>query len=370
MPAGAAAPRAAAGLVLLAAARLDPARGHIDVELRPCKSTDPDQLWVVPAEGTSGNIMHAASKQCLLAKDCKDDPLTALVLDKCQASCLPSHRMAATFSPSQEAHSDTPKAIVSAMMKKLVIDASSERFSGDPPLVLEPWDEKFFTNQQWTATAGPGGATAGQTLRVGKSADSGGGYQPHCPQEPCCLAIHRDIVPDGDGGWSLIALLLVVVALYLGGGVAFGRWRWARRQQHGSGGTSVAPAPLAALHPHYGRLLELGGLVADGLQFTQSKVTGTEQIQQTSANASSSGSKSAHVAGNLPQGGGSKVKKDKRTKKDKKEKKKDKGYEDRSTPLIASRSDPPALETKSVVDGGVPKTTPSGGGGRWVHVSS
>ena len=97
-----------------------------------------------------------------------------------------------------------------------------------------------------------------QTLQAGKAVGSSG-YLPTCPSGSCCLAAHHDYVPDGDEGWVGSMLLLVAAGLYLGGGVAMGL-------VHNNSRTRKRP--LAANHPHYPWLVELAGLVRDGLHFT------------------------------------------------------------------------------------------------------
>ena len=64
----------------------------------------------------------------------------------------------------------------------------------------------------------------GYTLQIGKSSD-GKGYLPNCPADPCCLSTHYDVVPDGDGGWSLVVAVTVVSLLYICGGLHLGRKR-------------------------------------------------------------------------------------------------------------------------------------------------
>jgi hypothetical protein len=185
------------------------APSHVDLAMVHCDAVDPLQRWsgmAVMARAGGGKLVHESSKLCLLSDGCNDDARGRLVLDDCKAGCLSGHRFAGTWSLSNDAQAPQPLAIVSSMMKKLVVDASSVHFPGDPPLVMMPWDAKKLTNQQWTVTSlghhGPGGG-AGRLLQVGKSID-GKGYLPGCPVEACCLSVKHDLVPDGDGGWSMI----------------------------------------------------------------------------------------------------------------------------------------------------------------------
>lgn len=140
-----------------------------------------------------------------------------------------------------------------------VVDASSSRFLGDPPIVLEPWNTKFFTNQQWTVGTATGGG-AGHTLTVGKAAGNAG-YLPHCPTGPCCLGVHHDIVPDGDEGWSMTLVLVLGCTLYAAGGVVYGK-----RQ---AAGADSRRGRLAAYHPHYRQLAHVVGLCRDGWEFSR-----------------------------------------------------------------------------------------------------
>jgi hypothetical protein len=252
--------------VLLLALLAPTAVSHVDLTMVPCNPRDEQQLWTLPTPaGEAGHVIHQSTQLCLMASGCSDDARTALVLDDCKAGCLSGHRFAGTWSV-ENSQSTEPLAIVSSMMKKLVVDASSARFLGDPPLCLEPIDDKTkkpFTNQQWTVS--PPGGGAGHTLQAGKSADSAGGYQPDCPREPCCLSVHHDLVPDGDGGWSLIVLATLALAGYLGGGVALGKWR----DKRGGGASGSQRDRLAAFHPHYRQLENLVGLCRDGVTFSR-----------------------------------------------------------------------------------------------------
>jgi hypothetical protein len=132
------------------------------------------------------------------------------------------------------------------MKKQLVV-------RGGPPLALRTWIKATTPAQQWlVGPAGkpPGGA--GHTLQIGKSAD-GKGYLPSCPADPCCLAAHYDVVPDGDGGWSLVVAVTAVSMLYICGGLHLGRKRG-----------------LCA-HIHIEQARQVWGLVQDGWAFVRSR---------------------------------------------------------------------------------------------------
>ena len=132
------------------------APSHVDLAMVHCDAVDPLQRWsgmAVMARAGGGKLVHESSKLCLLSDGCNDDARGRLVLDDCKAGCLSGHRFAGTWSLSNDAQAPQPLAIVSSMMKKLVVDASSVHFPGDPPLVMMPWDAKKLTNQQWTVTS-------------------------------------------------------------------------------------------------------------------------------------------------------------------------------------------------------------------------
>ena len=71
-----------------------------------------------------------------------------MVLDDCKSSCLSGHHTGMNSAKWVVGGDPTkPLAIVSSNIHSLVLDASTARWLGDPPLVAEPWDAKFFTNQ-------------------------------------------------------------------------------------------------------------------------------------------------------------------------------------------------------------------------------
>lgn len=252
-----------------------------------------------------------------------------------------------------------PLAIVAGTLHHYVIDASSSRFLGDPPIVLEPWNSKHFTNQQWTVGAAAGGGT-GKTLAAGKPADDGGGYLPHCPTSPCCMGVHHDIVPDGDGGWSVIMLLLLGFTLYAAGGVAYGKRKGVN--------CDAQRARLAAYHPHYRQLMHMVGLCRDGWEFSRGVLQPARARARARALAlpadgratlRAEQSERKHVA-KAPRYRNEEQTKSKRDKqKHSSGSKKQKTQEDKlSEQLLPATAPAP----------GPAPATPGRGGGRWVHV--
>jgi|EP01043_Picozoa_sp_COSAG02_P038177 hypothetical protein len=47
------------------------ALGHVDLAILPCNAADPAMLWALPPTGKQGQIIHQASKLCLMSADCK-----------------------------------------------------------------------------------------------------------------------------------------------------------------------------------------------------------------------------------------------------------------------------------------------------------
>jgi hypothetical protein len=247
---------------------------HVDISMEPCNDADEHQQWTLPTPaGENGNIVHRATKLCLQAKGCKDDSRVALVLDECHVGCLSGHRFAATFAVNNGQSATKPLAIVSNMMKKLVVDATSKQSATDPPLVLFAWGDQ--PNQRWMMV--------GNRLQVGKSPD-GHGYLPTCPRESCCLGVHHDVIPNGDGGWAAVILGVVLVMTYLGGGIAIGKY-----SSHSSSSSSSSGGgggrQLLSYHPHYRHMGQLLGLCKDGLHFSRGVVfdQGWRNKQHTSA---------------------------------------------------------------------------------------
>lgn len=69
--------------------------GHVDLDILPCNGADPDMLWLLPPTGKEGQIIHQASKLCLMSADCKVETggKGALVLDDCKTPwsvCTPA----------------------------------------------------------------------------------------------------------------------------------------------------------------------------------------------------------------------------------------------------------------------------------------
>lgn len=335
--------------------------GHVDLAMLPCSPTDPDMLWVLPPDGKEGQIIHQASELCLMSADCKvqTGAKGALVLDDCKSPCLTGHHVG--MNADKWTVGGDPKqqlAIEAGTLHHYVVDASSSRFLGDPPIVLEPWNPKFHTNQQWTVSSGDG---AGHTLTAGKAAGSGG-YLPHCPTGPCCMGVHHDIVPDGDGGWSLVLLLFVGFALYAVGGVAYGKRRAAsdgsRRDR------------LAACHPHYRQWMHVVGLCRDGWEFSR----GVLQPARAWGRAPP-----VDRGGGLQRRAGKGVRKDKskdspndEQAKSKREKQKHSGKEEKAKIKTKERQGDKRGELSEQLVHAAPAPaalgTTAGGGGRWVHV--
>jgi hypothetical protein len=150
-------------------------------------------------------------------KGCKDTPGIAdsVIIDDCaelhKSGCLAGHHRGMNsdkwnigLKPGNPPEPE-PLAIVSSNMNRLVIEASTEL-----GLSMSPW-VKTSAGQQWTVGATAVGPTGpGNTLTLGEGVGI-------CPGRlPCCMTVHHDIVPDGDGGWSVVALLVVVLGLYFG----------------------------------------------------------------------------------------------------------------------------------------------------------
>ena len=196
-------------VLLLASA---PLHAHTDIAMLPCRAGDPQMLWTLPPDGKSGQIVHQLSGFCVLMKGCSDTLGQPVVLDDCAAlhksGCLSGHHRGMNSDKWIVGEKpDKPLAIISANGHKYVIEASTEL-----GLSMNTWVEAS-VYQQWSVgstVAGPRGP--GHTLTLG----TGVGICSGPTSEPCCMTVHHDIVPDGDGGWGMIALLLVVVGLYLG----------------------------------------------------------------------------------------------------------------------------------------------------------
>ena len=340
-----------------AAALMATTLGHTDLTMLPCNAADPQMLWELPApslqHGKAGQIIHQPTKLCLMSAGCKvaTGIKGALVLDDCHAPCLSGHHVGQLNVDQWTVGNDPkqPLAIVSSTLHNYVIDASSSRWAGDAPLVMEPWDTKFFTNQQWTVgPAQGGGPLPGHTLTVGKGAGTGG-YLPDCPVEPCCMSAHHDIVPDGDSGWGIIVFLLLALGLYAGGGVAYGKRRDLPK------GSPQRGLKQAAYHPHYHKMMHVVGLCRDGVQFSRGflQPSGGIRRQQHTANA---GPLQEPLAPDMPPktgdlGGKVKLGKHAKTKRDSKKERRH----------GESRGRAPESPAEGTV---------AGGGGRWVHVPS
>ena len=413
--------------------------GHVDLAMKPCDPHDPQQLWAFPANhglGYAGVIVHQSTKLCLMAGGCGDSSGTPLVLDECTAACLASKPLAGKFKLHHK--SSEPLALESQFPNKLVADASS----ASPRVVLMEWDAKSNTHQQWTTampcefamarvfslpfvapprckslplkSAVPQTRARTTRCRSGRartvvdtttvpnchllhpesltlagifqqeresvSADSrhrcvSGGYPPFCPVEPCCLSVHIDVVPDGDGGSLLAALILSGAVTYLAGGVVVGKL--SQRPTSGGGGSGIRR--LAGSHPHFTQLEQLGGLCADGLQFT------VGMALQRGQHPSRGGSGSASAREPLRCGAGCPAGKKKAKSKEKDDRGTSSGSDKKALgkQKIAKGHDRTAGDGKSGGNGGESASAPpapmdvaaaavgsaAGGGGRWVHVT-
>ena len=79
--------------------------------------------------------------------------------------------------------------------------------------------------------------------------------------------------PTG-GGWSFVFLLLLVGLGYFVGGAVYG----ARRK-----GEPVKKGPeMLKVHPHYGKWLQLHGLVQDGVNFSRARIDAKRGVKRTS----------------------------------------------------------------------------------------
>ncbi len=150
--------------------------------------------------------------------------------------------------------------------------------------------------------------------------------------------------------WVFVAVLLLSLAAYAGGGVML-----ARRSGGGRGqGLKV--------HPHYGRWVELAGLVSDGVAFARG---------QSSGNRQGHGGKSAAFTGGSGDGKGARqAKKQKKQKKESKEKQgKEGSLKEPLSPLPSGQSGSSGAAVRAAVPSAAapPATTATaaGDGGRW-----
>jgi hypothetical protein len=170
----------------------------------------------------------------------------------------------------------------------------------------------------------------------------------------------------GRTSWGFVLVLALSSAAYVGGGVGFAVKR-------------LGAPPALSSHPHYRQWQEVGGLVADGVQLTQAKLTGRPMPKPSRGGSGGAGAGSYSPLSDAESGGGgspsSKDKKKKKEKKEKKETKKGRGDSDGSPRSDTGAADAPVVAAGAAGaaagggggDAGV-KATASGGGGRWVHV--
>jgi hypothetical protein len=132
-------------------------------------------------------------------------------------------------------------------------------------------------------------------------------------------------------------MVRLAAALYFGGGTAY------RRLTRGAKGWDALP--------HAGLWRELWALVSDGVAFSRARASGGDGGLRKCQDVGSATKKERLLEPDVDSS-----KRGKREKREKREKRKRK-----EAPWQPEDSAPAALE-------GVPKTTPSGGGGKWVHV--
>ena len=178
-----------------------------------------------------------------------------------------------------------------------------------------------------------------------------------CPgnkQEWCgggCSMTVNEVVCSWGAPFTLLAAL--ALALYVGGGVLFASRTKGRPMQPQS-------------HPHWDSWQELRALVFDGMDFAKVRAGG-----------------GASARGRAGRGGGGKTasavepKKEKKaaqkhgaSKPNEKKEKKERKAKERDSPLLegADEGVPEAAAAAAAPSG--PKATPSGGGGKWVHMPS
>ena len=190
---------------------------------------------------------------------------------------------------------------------------------------------------------------------MGKSID-GKGYLPGCPVEPCCLSVKHDLVPDGDGGWSMITILLLALGGYLGGGVAYGK----RRDSKGSRDR------LAAYHPHYSQGMNLIGLCQDGVHFSRGLVQGGGDRRQRAPERSPPPPPMDEPLLSTRSEKSPNKEKEKKRKKDRKQQH---HVEQESSSAVGNPDEASTLQVPAAAaEAAGPKSAASGGGGRWVHV--
>lgn len=170
-----------------------------------------------------------------------------------------------------------------------------------------------------------------------------------------------ELLPPSSGwGSTLLVMLVLCGAAYVGGGVAFG--------------TRTSGKQGLAAHPHYQKWIDLQGLVVDGGSAVRSSGSGaaarrrsgdkegggggyhstaeTEPLQGKHRDRRRSPSKEKHKTATNG-GGGNKRKKEKQPS---------------SSVAIAQPAAPPAQATGGGPAGGTALQSAAGDGGRWVHV--
>lgn len=155
-------------------------------------------------------------------------------------------------------------------------------------------------------------------------------------------------------GWTFVSGSLVVSAVYLFGGVAYGR--------------KVRRAPVAGLaaHPHYAQFLAVQGLVMDGVTFARGRGRGTASrgayraVDDTGPSRADASNRSGTTSTEKP------------PKKTKQKEKKHRKQPHDATGGGSSANDKlisaPALASAREPAVAVTRASAAGDGGRWVHV--
>ena len=127
---------------------------------------------------------------------------------------------------------------------QLVVSASAS----EPTLTLAPWDSQSSEHQQWKTNMPYQGGD--HRLQIGPLGADGAALC-ESTNAGCCLSVHTDIVPDGDGGWALTMAAVAACLVYVAGGLYIGRRRGLKT------------------HIHIEQSRQVWGLVRDGCAFAR-----------------------------------------------------------------------------------------------------
>jgi hypothetical protein len=164
-------------------------------------------------------------------------------------------------------------------------------------------------------------------------------------------------------GLVFSTVLLVLLAVYVGGGIALGA----------SGGKRLGPAA----HPHYGMWLDLRGLVSDGARMAQRRVRPTSTSHAVAVAREPLTGAKGKASGSGGAGGNSPSKKQKKSKgggspsssKQDKGSKMERQHDSRESSASGSGGEAsPSATVPAGLPSAPPGTAAAGGGGRWVHV--